>query len=204
MNFKADEPSETDGIAVEGRKAVSTTFLTAMSKGRFSNNKLAESVMEKESSMIKNANDALKRLQISLFRNVQDTRMLRETTHARLGSLRHDSLSNQVIMQSQKNPYMTISKDGLNAGALNLQLNSPSQQSLDKFSFINKHAELNQRSGSNLAGLANTTLPTTGDSMNMISGVNTLTGVASKNNIEEEMDGSRSSMPTEHRHITPR
>ena len=125
--------------------------------------------------MVKLANDALKRLQISLFRNVQDTRMLRETTHARLGGMRHDSLAQQVMMNSGKNPYMTISKDGLNAGNSHFQLNSPSVQSLDKFSFINKHAELNQRSGSNLGGIANT-MPTTNDPTHFLSNLNTLTG----------------------------
>ena len=46
MNLKTEEPIEIGSVAVEGKKAVSTTFLTAMSKGRLSNNKVAESVIE--------------------------------------------------------------------------------------------------------------------------------------------------------------
>ena len=51
-------------MSIEGKKAISSTVFNQISKGILTNNKAAEAIMEKESvgSMVKNANDALKRL----------------------------------------------------------------------------------------------------------------------------------------------
>ena len=62
---------------MSGVKAGSSKVLsTEISKPKFSNNHAAEESVLKETSMIKNANDALMRLQVSLFKNIQDPRMI--------------------------------------------------------------------------------------------------------------------------------
>jgi len=77
LNFKNDHGDHLDEISITGKKAVSATFLTALSKkeskSKLSNNNKVDSAVEKETSMIKNANNVMKRLQMSLFRNIQDT-----------------------------------------------------------------------------------------------------------------------------------
>ena len=82
LNFKAefktdDELCEPDGISIYGRKATTSTLWAAMSTSKtklISNRERADTTLDKETSIIKNANGAFQRLQISLFRNMHDAR----------------------------------------------------------------------------------------------------------------------------------
>ena len=69
LTFNTVDGNDGKGISIEGNKDFSAAFLTGMnSKSMLSNNKDANFAAEKEKTVMKNANEALKRLKISLFR----------------------------------------------------------------------------------------------------------------------------------------
>jgi hypothetical protein len=77
-------------------------MITEVSKPKLSNNKGAKLIQSKETTMIKDVNEALKRLQVSLFKNIKDDRLVPDQSTGKLGSQRHRSLSKKVMLQSTK------------------------------------------------------------------------------------------------------
>jgi hypothetical protein len=101
-------------MVVEGKKHAGQTFLTLTANNSKSGLSLKspEPAGDKEANIVKNANDTLKRLQLTLFRNFQDTRILRDKTHAKLNSP-SESMVNHMMQSGNKiRPYMTLSHDG--------------------------------------------------------------------------------------------